>query len=117
MNVFSGTVHTIVADALKSSGRITDQGDVKAQVGSHAGRRRDAVVGGKPDDDECRNAGASQVLLETGANKGTVNRLGKLLFPGQGLDFVFAGLRLCKRFQVVPDAMASPALSSSVECG
>src|ERR1700687_3903428 len=75
MHEIRAVVSSIGAAALEGRGRILDLGDGEAQVPRHPRRRRHAVVGCDPDDDERLDSIGAQVRLEVGSDERAVDML------------------------------------------
>lgn len=77
------------------------QHHVEPQVGGHARRGRNAVVGGQPGDDQLRDRRCTQPLFQVSADKGAVDVFGQVDLAGQWLK---SGLKVCAAL-TLPDTL------------
>ena len=109
MHEIRAVVGSIRAAALEGRGGILDHRDSEAKVSRHPRRRRHAVVGGEPDDDERVDSVGAQMRIEVGPDEGAVDMLAEDRLAGhrQRLDLegvarrVFAKRRLRFKRQVL----------------
>ena len=75
VDLLRGIPESVRPDAVEGGGGIGNDPGVESEISRHAGRRRDAVVGGQPGDDQGLVGGSSQLRLERGPDEAAIHAL------------------------------------------